>query len=304
MRKLLTLALLMLLLASCGHAQKGNAIEKSPTGRECSVPKSATRGEDFMKAFFGNYQELIGVSALDPFKLDDPELRQWTFGGAISDLLYDWHDLDARHQAQFEAIINKIPFRFLKLYHFPNNQMLLVFEAGAWDFYSSSWGGSGALMSHNLGMAAFKLKSGVWQLTGYNLNLGRFGSYCTTRLQDKPIKIGKNDYAVLSKDVGYGVFGIVDGNPVVLLRIPHFRSFGHGDPEDFDSEIVFEPSRGNFYDIVVKSSGKNWDTEEKLNHFRRWVWSKQLNRYELKESQGNIQNILITPNSWLLDEES
>lgn len=303
MRKILTLAVLALLLASCIHAERSGAEIKNPIGSECRLPGSTKSGEEFMKAFFGNYHSLIEVSTLDPFDLDDPDLRQWTFGGAISDLLFDWQDLDFATQEQFIKILNKIPFRFMNLYFFDNNKALLAFEAGNWNGISTMWGGCGFTMSHNLGMAAFKLDSGVWRLTGYDLNLGRFGSYCSTRLQDKAVKIGKNEYGAISEDIGAGLFGIVEGKPVALLRIPHFHGYGHGDPEDFNSEIAFKASRGPFYDVEITSSGKNWDSEEELNHSRRWSWNQRSNRYELQESRGNIQNILQDPDYWLLDEE-
>lgn len=303
MRKILILAVLALLLSSCAHAEKNTVEIKNPLGGECSVPGTAKRGEEFMKAFFGNYHRLLGVSALDSFAVDDPNLRQWTFGGAISDLLFDWEDLDSATQEQFIQILDKIPFRFLNLYLLADNKALLAFEAGNWNVISTMWGGCGFTDSHNLGMAAFALDSGVWRLTGYDLNLGRFGSYCNTRLDDRPIKIGKNEYGVMSDDFGAGLFGILDGKPVVLLRIPQVYGYGHGDPEDFESEIVFKPTRGRFYDLEITSSGKNWDTEEELNHFRRWTWNAKSNRYELQESRGNIQSILQDPEYWLLDEE-
>lgn len=299
MRKILIIMALMAVMLGAGMKLWA---EKGPLGKECRVDGFYVSESDLMEALFGNYQPRIQASAFDPARTADPELLKWRITSPLDSTLEDWAELEEYTQEEFRAMQDKIPLRYLKHYRFPNNRMLVAFEAGQWMYSSDQWGGMNFTGSHNLGMAAFTLVSDGWMLTGYDLDLGRFGAYCTTTLGDDPVRVGENEYGVMTQDYGRGIFTIMDGDPVLLLRVPHFHGYGHGDPESFDSVISFAPGENKYYDVVVETTGINYDTGASLSFRRRWVWDAASERYLLKESGGNVQNILDDPDYWLLDD--
>jgi hypothetical protein len=295
--------LVLILAALLGCVAIDAWAEKSPLGKECLVPGLYVWEDELMEALFGNYYPGLKVSALDPRLTADPELIKWTIVDPIDAMLGDWDEIQPETQEEFMALQGKIPLRFLGIYRFPNNRMLVVFEAGQWMFDSKYWGGANFTGSHNLGMAAFTLVTEGWKLTGYDLNLGRFGAYCTTTLGQDAIKLGDNEYGIMTLDYGRAIFTIDDGDPIVLLRIPHYHGYGHGDPEGWDSVISFEASGKQFYDVVVASTGDNYETGERLSFHRRWVWDAPSEQYLLAGFEGNIRNVQDDPDYWLLDED-
>lgn len=280
------------------------AAVKGPLGGEIMLKLPVEDLEaELMKAMFGNYYPRIKASAMDKDDCSDIELMRWIILNPIHESLMDWDDLDALTQADFKAMQGKIPIGFLELFKFPNKDLLLVFEAGDWDFASTWWGGTGFTSSHNLGMAAFSWDSGCYKLSGYDLNLGRYGTYRSTRLAKEPIRIGQSEYAVMTQDVGSALFAVIDGQPVEILRIPHFVSMGHGNEEDFSSNISFEASNARYYDVIVSTTGWNDHSDHELHFLRRWNWNDQSQGYDLAVFQGNIQSILENPDYWLLDDD-
>ncbi len=297
-----TLYLSVLCLLLCSYAPI--AALKGPLGNEIALKLPVDDLEaELMKALFGNYYPRIKASALDKDDCSDIELMRWITLYPFQDRLWDWDDLDAHTQAEFKAMQGKIPIGFLELFKFPNKDLLLVFEAGGWEEESTWWGGTGFTASHNLGMAAFSCDSGCYKLSGYDLNLGRYGTYRSTRLAKEPIRIGQNDYAVMTQDIDSALFAVIDGQPVEILRIPHFVSMGHGSDEDFSSKISFDASNARYYDVIVSTKGWNDRSDYELHFLRRWSWNDQAQRYDLVVFQGNIQSILENPDYWLLEDD-
>ncbi len=276
---------------------------KGPIGQEVILDGSFYSEIEIMEGLFGNYYPGIRSSALDPKLSTDPDLLRWLSQGSMAERLMDWDELDRDVQKEFRAMEGKIPIRYLGSCALPNSKMLVAFEAGDWQFESTTWGGSNFTGSHNLGMAAFIRDREGWKLTGYNMNLGRFGAYCTTTISWDPVKLGDNEYGIMTLDHGRGIFSIRGGAPVLLMKVPHFHGYGHGDPEEWDSVISFVPGENAYYDVVVESSGENYDTGERLSFYRKWVWDAKEEIFWMTDFKGNIRNIIDNPGYWLLDED-
>ncbi|MCB5285850.1 MAG: hypothetical protein LHW45_09730 [Candidatus Cloacimonetes bacterium] len=232
---------------------------QGPLGNDVLIENSRPSPAELMQAMFGNFHPRISCSALDPKLTPDPDLLKWKVSEQFGDPQADWDDLDEATWNEFKALGGHIPIRFLKSYDLPYDRLLLAFEAGGWTFLPTRWGGEIFTGSHNLGMAAFTRTNQGWLLSGYDLDLGRFGAYCTTTLSDTISMFGEGEFGVITYDYSCGLFTVADGVPKLLLKIPHFHGYGHCDPEEFTSEITFEPSSNSYHDVVVKTAilGKN-----------------------------------------------
>lgn len=253
-----------------------------------------------MQSIFGNYQPNIRMSALQPESTSDEELLKWKLRFPIQDVLGNWEALSEDIQKEYLQLDGKIPVRFLKHFCFPNDKALIFFEAGGWTM-SGGWGGEGFLYSHPLGVAALEYSEGKWQCTGFNLNVGFYGSYCTTKFMDEIFEIGKDEYGVFTEDYDIALFGIKNKKPVEIVRLPHYRSSGHGDPESYGSKIMLIATGKSFKDIRLISVGENADTGKKLHFQRKWSWNPQKEQYERIKFKGNIREILENPDYWMLD---
>lgn len=274
---------------------------KAQPASEVIIRSNVVFETELMDAVFGNYYNIIKVSTLNPILTSDPDLLKWQSKHAMNTMYYDWDELSDAEKQEFRAVEGKIPFRFLEFFRFPNDTILLVFEAGQWIWSTKQWGGEIASASHNLGMAAFVRVSEGWKLTGYDLNLGRYGSYCSTELSSQIIKIGGDSYAIMTKDYDSALFTIVDGQPVVLLKMTDYAGYGHGSPEMYDSLVSTIPTGKEFYDICVDSFGENWETEENLFFNRRWSWDNNTKQFQQIEFKGNITQIFENSEYWFLD---
>ncbi|MDD3534755.1 MAG: hypothetical protein PHC50_01225 [Candidatus Cloacimonetes bacterium] len=254
-----------------------------------------------MLSIFGNYHPTIRISTLEPESTSDEELLKWKLRFPLQTLFEDWEKFTEEKQKEYLQLNDKIPVRFMKHYRFPNDKALIFFEAGGWNMDYSDWGGEGFLYSHPLGVAALEYTEGKWQSTGFNLNIGFYGSYCTTKFMDEIFEIGKDEYGVFTEDYDIALFGIKDKKPVEIVRLPHYRSSGHGDPESYKSALDFISTNKKYHDITLKSKGEDIDNGKKLHFQRRWSWNPEKESYELILFKGNIREILENPEHWMLD---
>lgn len=276
-------------------------------------------GAHLMKAFFGNFLPEPGVSYLEPDLTNDRQLLEWKINtqDEIPEVL-DFEEMSRAARSEMLSLVGKIPEKYLGHWRVNDTELLLIFEAGNWDYGLGTWGGTGFDISHNMGAAVYSQQRGAWHCTGYDLNLGWFGAYRTTVLNPSLVKIAENSYAVQTLSYSSALIGVVQGKPKVILRAPSWGGIGHGDPEDYSSTLRTESNESPYYDVIIESNGKHFDefgyvedaTEEQraegewdLYHLRKFQWDSKNNEYRLISSEGNINDIIDGGDSWFPSPE-
>ncbi len=298
-RRLISLCLMLSLvgLAFAGQILGSDVSGKQPTGNE------------LMQAFFGNYIPNLKASALDASSTTDPKLLDWRITARTDLTSLDGFDtLKDEDQTRLLGFLGKIPVKYMGHWYLGEDTALLLFEAGGWEDDLESWGGTGFSISHNLGGAVYTRSGGLWKCTGYELNLGKFGAYRTTTLNETPLDLGTNTYAIQTLDYGSALISVMDGKPKVILRNPCWHSFGHGSPESYESELILIPQKDGLSDILIRTTGEayfdpeffdpaNYTLEEReagtwsLFHKRTYRFDPKAGEYILLDSTGNIHDI-------------
>lgn len=276
-------------------------------------------GAHLMKAFFGNFLPETGVSYLEPDLTNDRQLLEWKINTQDdTPEVLDFEEMSRAARSELLSVVGKMPEKYLGHWRVNDSELLLIFEAGNWDYGVGTWGGTGFDISHNMGAAVYFQQSGVWHCTGYDLNLGWFGSYRTTVLNPSLVRIAENSYAVQTLSYSSALIGVVQGKPKVILRAPSWHGVGHGDPEDYSSTLRTESNESPYYDVIIESTGKHNDefgyvedaTEEQqaagewdLYHLRRFQWNSKNSEYQLISSEGNINDIIERGDSWFPSPE-
>ncbi len=275
-------------------------------------------GASVMEAFFGNFLSASGVSFLEPDLTNDRQLLEWKIDSQadIRDIR-GFEEKSRTLQSELLSLVGRIPVKYLGHWRMNNIELLLIFEAGGWGGFGE-WGGTQFDASHNMGAAVYSQQKGVWHCTGYDLNLGWFGSYRTTVLNPSLVRIAENSYAVQTLSYSSALIGVVQGKPKVILRAPSWGGIGHGDPEDYSSTLRTESNESPYYDVIIESTGKHFDefsyvedaTEEQLAagqwdlyHLRKFQWDSKNNEYQLISSEGNINDIIDGGDSWFPSPE-
>ena len=280
-------------------------------------PQDAAQGdlEDaaiIMGAFFGNHIPALDVSYLEPGMTQDPQLLDWTIASRSEIIeLEGFGELSSKQKSALASYAGKIPIKYLKHWSFGEYKILLLFEAGSWDFDLESWGGTGFESSHNMGGAVYEFSKGAWKCTGYDLNLGKFGTYRSTSLDPDPLFLDNNTYAIQTLDYGSAFISIIEGKPKVILRICFWSDIGHGSEESYRSTLSLSRGKNYLFDITVESIGDayyNTDDEETgpwpLHQSRTYQYDAQLQEYRLIRSEGNIQEINKFGEVWFMFTDS
>ena len=259
-----------------------------------------------MNAFFGNHIPALGVSYLESGLTNDSQLLEWKISSRteISEL-EGFAELSPKQRSAFLSYVGNIPVKYLQHWLFGKTQMLLLFEAGSWDFDLASWGGTSFVSSHNMGGAVYQLTKGVWKCTGYDLDLGKFGTYRNTNLKPEPFFLGKNTYAVQTLDYCSALIGVIEGKPKAILRICFWNDVGHASEESYGSELSLNPGKNSLYDIAIESTGDAYYYEDDkhtgpwpLQQSRTYQYDAQMGEYRLISSVGNIQEINLFGEDW------